>query len=58
MNLDHWTEGFMPKGEQIMGQTHRPGERIRCLILDVKDCRPVKSSSAGRIRTSSGGCSV
>jgi N utilization substance protein A len=37
INLDHWTEGFMPKGEQIMGQTHRPGERIRCLILDVKE---------------------
>jgi len=37
VNLDHWTEAFMPKGEQIMGQTHRPGERIRCLILDVKD---------------------
>jgi len=36
-NLDRWTEGFMPKGEQIMGQTHRPGERIRCLILDVKE---------------------
>ena len=27
----------MPKGEQIMGQTHRVGERIRCLILDVKE---------------------
>ena len=37
VNLDHRTEGFMPKGEQIMGQTHRPGERIRCLILDVKE---------------------
>jgi len=37
VNLSHWTEGFMPKGEQIMGQTHRPGERIRCLILDVKE---------------------
>lgn len=37
INLDHWTEGFMPKSEQIMGQTHRPGERIRCLILDVKE---------------------
>ena len=37
VNLDHWTEGFMPRGEQIMGQTHRPGERIRCLILDVKE---------------------
>lgn len=37
VNLDHWTEGFMPKGEQIMGQMHRPGERLRCLILDVKE---------------------
>jgi len=37
VNLDRLTEGFMPKGEQIMGQTHRVGERIRCLILDVKE---------------------
>jgi N utilization substance protein A len=37
VNLDHWTEGFMPRGEQIMGQTHRPGERVRCLILEVKE---------------------
>ena len=37
INLDRWTEGFMPRGEQIMGQTHRAGERIRCLILDVKE---------------------
>jgi len=37
VNLDRWTEGFMPKGEQIMGQNHRVGERIRCLILDVKE---------------------
>ncbi|MBN2589753.1 MAG: transcription termination factor NusA [Sedimentisphaerales bacterium] len=37
VSLDRWTEGFMPKGEQIMGQTHRVGERIRCLILDVKE---------------------
>ena len=35
VNLDHRTEGFMPKAEQIMGQSHRPGERIRCLILNV-----------------------
>jgi len=35
INLDHRTEGFMPKAEQIMGQSHRPGERIRCLILNV-----------------------
>jgi len=37
VNLDRWTEGFMPKGEQIMGQTHRVGERVRCMILDVKE---------------------
>jgi len=37
VNLDHWTEGYIPKGEQIAGQTHKPGERIRCLILDVKE---------------------
>jgi len=37
VNLNNRAEGFMPKAEQIMGQTHRPGERIRCLILDVKD---------------------
>jgi N utilization substance protein A len=37
VNLDHHAEGFMPKSEQIMGQNHRPGERIRCLILDVKE---------------------
>ncbi len=37
VNLDHWTEGFMPKAEQIMGQTHRPGERVRCMIVDVKE---------------------
>jgi len=37
VNLDHRAEGFMPKSEQIMGQSHRPGERIRCLILDVRE---------------------
>ncbi len=37
VDLSRRTEGFMPKAEQIMGQTHRPGERIRCLILDVKE---------------------
>ena len=37
VDLNHRTEGFMPKAEQIMGQTHRPGERIRCLILDVRE---------------------
>lgn len=37
VNLSNRTEAFMPKSEQIMGQTHRPGERIRCLILEVKE---------------------
>ncbi|MHC4264368.1 MAG: transcription termination factor NusA [Planctomycetota bacterium] len=37
VNLDHRTDGIMPKSEQITGQTHRPGERIRALILDVKE---------------------
>jgi N utilization substance protein A len=37
VSLDHRTEGFMPKGEQIVGQTHKAGERIRCLILEVKE---------------------
>ncbi len=37
VSLNHRTEAYMPKIEQIMGQTHRPGERVRCLILDVKE---------------------
>ena len=37
INLNHRAEGYMPKSKQIMGQTHRPGERIRCLIADVKE---------------------
>lgn len=37
VNLNHRTEAFLPKGEQIIGQTHRPSERIRCLILEVKE---------------------
>jgi N utilization substance protein A len=31
------TEGFLPKSEQIPGETHNTGERIRCLLLDVRD---------------------
>jgi N utilization substance protein A len=30
-------EGFLPKSEQIPGETHHVGERIRCLILEVRD---------------------
>jgi N utilization substance protein A len=37
VDLNHRTEGYLPRNEQITGQTHRPGERIRCLIFDVKE---------------------
>lgn len=37
VNLNHRIEALLPKAEQIMGQTHRPSERIRCLILDVRE---------------------
>jgi transcription termination/antitermination protein NusA len=37
VSLNHRTEAIMPKSEQIAGQTHKPGERIQCLILDVKE---------------------
>lgn len=30
-------EGFLPKSEQIPGETHQPGERIRAMILDVRE---------------------
>ena len=30
-------EGFMPRSEQIPGEQHNPGERVRCLILDVRN---------------------
>lgn len=31
------TEGFLPRSEQIPGETHQPGERVRALILDVRE---------------------
>jgi len=31
------SEGFLPKSEQIPGESQHPGERIRCLVLDVRD---------------------
>ena len=31
------TEGFLPRSEQIPGETHHPGERVRALILDVRE---------------------
>jgi len=30
-------EGFLPRSEQIPGETQHPGERVRCLILDVRE---------------------
>lgn len=30
-------EAFMPKSEQIPGEMFKPGDRIRCLVLDVRD---------------------
>lgn len=37
VNVTSRTEGIMPKSEQISGETHHVGERIRCMILDVKE---------------------
>jgi N utilization substance protein A len=31
------SEGFLPRSEQIPGETHNNGDRIRCLVLDVRD---------------------
>ena len=30
------TEGLLPRGEQISGESHQPGERVRAIILDVR----------------------
>ncbi len=30
-------EAFMPRSEQIPGEQHQPGERVRCMILDVRE---------------------
>jgi N utilization substance protein A len=37
VNLSNRAEGIMPKSEQILGETHHPGERIRAIIIDVKE---------------------
>lgn len=37
VNLNNRAEGYMPKGEQISGQSHHPGERVRCLISGVRE---------------------
>ena len=31
------TEGFLPRSEQIPGETHQPGDRIRTMILEVRE---------------------
>ena len=30
-------EGFMPRSEQIPGEQFHNGDRVRCLILDVRE---------------------
>ncbi len=30
-------EGYLPRSEQIPGENHHPGERIRAMILDVRE---------------------
>ncbi len=37
VNLSSRVEAIMPKSEQIIGETHHPGERIRAMILDVRE---------------------
>jgi N utilization substance protein A len=37
VNLNNRVEAIMPKSEQITGETHHPGDRIRCIILDVRE---------------------
>ncbi len=37
VQLDGRAEGFMPRSEQIPGEQFQPGDRVRCLILDVHD---------------------
>jgi len=37
VQLDGRAEGFMPRSEQIPSEQFHPGDRVRCLILDVRD---------------------
>ena len=37
ISLNNRTEGFLPKSEQISGQSHHISERVRALILDVRE---------------------
>ncbi len=36
VNIDNRTEAVLPKSEQISGETHHVGERVRAMIFDVK----------------------
>lgn len=31
------TEGFLPRSQQIPGEAHQPGERIRAMVLEVRE---------------------
>ena len=31
------TEGILPRSEQIPGETHHPADRVRAMILDVRE---------------------
>lgn len=37
VSLNHRTEAVLPKGEQIPGQSHRQGERLRAIVLEVRE---------------------
>jgi N utilization substance protein A len=37
VGLQRNIEGIMPRSEQIPGEAHQPGERVQCLILEVRD---------------------
>jgi transcription termination/antitermination protein NusA len=37
VNLSNRAEGLLPKSEQISGESNHPGERIRAMILDVRE---------------------
>jgi N utilization substance protein A len=37
INLSNRIEAILPKSEQISGESHHPGERIRAMILEVRE---------------------
>lgn len=37
INLSSRVEAILPKSEQISGESHHPGERIRAMILEVRE---------------------